>query len=60
MTNRLHYQEAPKVERMMVCNYYHNQLLKNEGQDISPEELDNRFYGCWWDVVRYTFGPIGE
>lgn len=54
---RLHYQEAPRNERLIVCEYYHEVLLSTEGVDISPEELDERFFGCWWDVIRYTFGP---
>jgi len=54
---RLHWQDAPKAERVRICAFYSEYILRTEGQRITPEELDFRFFGCWFDVIKYTFGP---
>lgn len=54
---RLRWQEAPKTERLTICAFYAQHITQVEGTTITIEELDTTWYGCWFDVIRFTFGP---
>lgn len=54
---RLLWQEAPKAERVRICAFYAKYIERKEGQIMTVEQLDVAWTGCWFDVIKYTFGP---
>ena len=51
---RRKWQDAPKAERVIICKHY---LAKHPECSATVEELDFAWEGCWFDVIKYTFGP---
>jgi hypothetical protein len=54
---RILWEQAEKAERVRICAFYSAYLAKAEGRDMTVEELDEAWEGCWYDVIKYTFGP---
>lgn len=55
--DRLIWQDAPKAERMRICVFYMEYIRRTEGTITTVEHLDMAWFGCWFDVIKYTFGP---
>lgn len=55
--NRLLWEQAAKAEQVRICAYYSAYLAKAEGKVMTVEELDMAWQGCWFDVIKYTYGP---
>lgn len=51
---RLKWQDAPKAERVIICQHY---LAKNPECSATIDDLDFAWTGCWFDVIKFTFGP---
>lgn len=54
MEKRLHWEEAPLNERLKICAFY-AQVLKQQGIDMTAEQISLAWYGCWFDVIKFTF-----
>lgn len=54
---RLHWQEAPAAERERICTFYSRYLEQSEGIVTTANELNSAWFGNWFDVIKYTFGP---
>ena len=54
---RLRWEQAPRAERMRICVFYQAYILKAEGTVVTIEQLMIAWQGCWFDVIKYTFGP---
>ena len=55
--NRLKWQEAPKAERLRICGFYADYVKRTEGRSLQVEYLDEAWRDCWFDVIKFTFGP---
>lgn len=55
--SREKWEQAPRAERIRICKYYSLYLAKVEGRNQTVEELDEAWEGCWFDVIKFTFGP---
>lgn len=51
---RLEWQDAPKAERIVICQHY---LTKHPECSATVADLDFAWTGCWFDVIKFTFGP---
>lgn len=54
---RLKWEQADKAERVRICAFYQAYILRVEGTVITVEQLDIAWRGCWFDVIKFTFGP---
>ena len=50
------WEDKSLAERMVVWMIYREFLKEKEGYEISFEQVDTGWTGCWWDVIKYTFG----
>ena len=55
------FDEAGKVIPVTVIEAGPNVVVQKmtkekEGYDISFEQVDASWTGCWWDVIYFTFG----
>ena len=50
------WEDKSLTERMMVWMIYRAYLKEKEDYDISFEQVDAGWTGCWWDVIYFTFG----
>lgn len=57
---RLHWQEAPLNERKQICAIYAAKLFVEEQVTMTFEELNEAWFGCWYDVIKFTFGRMEE
>lgn len=51
---RLEWQDAPKAERIIICQHY---LTEHPECSRTAEDLDSAWTGCWFDTIKFTFGP---
>lgn len=51
---RLKWEQADPNERRIICQNY---LAHNPECSSTVEDLDFAWNGCWFDVIKYTFGP---
>lgn len=54
---RLKWEQAPRAEREKICVFYRAYLFRTEGITMTVEELNIAWRGCWFDVIKFTFGP---
>ena len=54
------WEDKSLAERMMVYLIYRETLKEKEGIEISWEQCNDGWTGCWWDVVKFTFGVRSE
>lgn len=51
---RMKWEQANIDERLIICQHY---LTKHPECSKTIEDLNFAWEGCWFDVIKYTFGP---
>lgn len=51
---RMTWEQANINERRTICQNY---LVEHPECTRTVEDLDFAWTGCWFDVIKFTFGP---
>lgn len=50
------WEDKSLAERMAVWTIYREYVKAKDNTDLPFEDADIAWTGCWWDVVKFTFG----